>query len=171
MDDFFQNCTICIDINYGDASQGHLHKLTMRPLKVRELPLFLKYLDKTKKGHDAVLDLIDIISLVVDKPLKDLPSLALSSIVTVFMELNFPEKDKQIGSRKNTDKVIEEGQFARMIDFLISQGHHYQDILDYTLPQFKQFTNTAIERLTGKRIEKKEPIDALTHLGIPIRRM
>lgn len=173
MDTFFTEQIIHIDLEGADRVT-----FTMRPLKIRELPGYLRCLKKTRnypplegdKGG-GIPELIDIIAVTVDKSLYDLPAAALSHIIDVFLDLNFHEgKEEKIRDQKSEIRNLEDGDFARMLDFLITRGHCYADILEYTLPQFRQFIEAAVERLTGVKKKKKEPLEALLGLGIPIRK-
>ena len=188
MNTFFTERIIHIDLEGAERVT-----LTMRPLKIRELPGYLRCLKRleTNNSHSRatslvalhgrcperiIPELIDIIAVTVDKSLYNLPSVALSHIIDVFMDLNFPEsRDVPAGrlyrqNQKSKIRNLEDGAFAMMLDFLISQGHRYADILEYTLPQFRQFIEASVERLTGIKKKKKEPLEALLGLGIPIRK-
>ena len=58
-------------------------------------------------------------------------------------------------------------KLAVAFDFLISQGHSYQDILEYTLPQVRLFQQVAVERLTG--VKREDPVKALTKAGVILK--
>ena len=167
MEDYFAETTIRIEPEDG----GQPTTLIMRPLKVKEIPSLLRLeavADRDAAGGDlsSFADFIELVDGTVDGDVKALHRDALDGIIKTFDDLNFPEGVK----RKPGDaKKFEEKEFARMVEYLIAQGHAFSEIEEYTLPRFRLFVELAGERLSGKPRKKVDPLEALKGLGIPVR--
>jgi len=166
MEHYFSETTIRIAPESGEEIT-----LIMRPLKVKELPDLLRLEARAASGDgEATIagfaDFIDLVDGTVDGDIKALPTEALDGIIKAFDGLNFPAGAKK---GKASKKPFDEKEFARSIEFLISQGHAFSEIEEYTLPRFRLFVDLAIERLTAKPKKKVDPMEALAGLGIPMR--
>ena len=90
----------------------------------------------------------------------------LEKLIDIFIKLNFgdiKEKDEQQKKRE----IVVPSKLAIAFDFLISQGHSYQDILEYTLPQVRLFQQVAVDRLTG--VKREDPVEALAKAGVKLK--
>lgn len=156
MDKFFETKKICVE--KGSEKKTFI----MRPLKIGELKSYFDLIEKSKS--QIVPELILLVSGTITPSILDLEIEAFSQIHEALIELSFPDLKK----RKND--IGEDVTFSDMVDFLLSQGHNYLQILDYTTLQFNQLIESAGNRLSGKKRKKKmNAMAALLKIGIPIR--
>ncbi len=163
MDAFFEKRRIVVELQNGEKAE-----LYMRPLLIRELPLTERVVELQEGGVDESEYwplLIQLVENAVSDKLDILPASTLRDLVDVFLELNFGEEKK--GKTKKKKALPCPSQLARVFDFLISQGHRYKDILDYTLPQVQLLQQAAVERLTG--VKRVDPVEALTKAGVKVK--
>lgn len=160
MENFYISKEIVIEIENPHSEI----KLRMRPLKIHELPLYFSAIEESKKEGIIHLHLIHLLKNAIDKNIDELPITILSDLLIELSNLSF--------SRNERNEVVKEWdtEFADMLDFLISQGHSYSDILEYTCPQFRRLLDAATNRILGKKKKKiKNPLKLLTSLGVPVR--
>ena len=167
MDGYFAEKTIRIESEGEDDPVT----LVMRPLKVKEIPLLLRLeavANRDVSDLSSFADFIDLVDGTVDGDITVLPREALDGIIKTFDELNFPERMKRKPATPAKEK-FDEKEFARMVEYLVAQGHAFSEIEEYTLPRFRLFVELAIERLSGKPKKRVEPLEALRGLGIPVK--
>lgn len=168
MDNFFAETYLTIEDESGESFE-----LRMRPLKVKELPQFMRIsaqAGETDKELETLPGLIGLIKQTVDGDITGLPLDVLDGIIDAFMEINFKNgATAPGGAKKKSDKIDIASELAIAFDFLICQGHAFNEIMEYTLPQFRIFQQTACDRLTGKKKQEKNPIDVFRKMGIPIK--
>lgn len=151
-------------------SKNNEVKFYMRPLKVKELGDINRIIElqEQEQWADVLPIIMQLISeAIIDVEIED--DWIVEELIEAFMRLNFEDNLPDI-KKKHIDKTDNREELAKAIDFLLSQGHLYSDILEYTIPQLILFQNTAINRLFGKTKGKlKNPIDVLSKIGIPIQ--
>ena len=150
----------------------------MRPLKVGELPAYLRLMRRfagaakvsdeefLKVKVESLEEYIGIIATTVDGDISGFPEEALPQLEAPFEELNFPKVKQGKGA---TPEDIGDRELARTFEILISQGHAFSEIQGYTLPQFRMFCELAYERLSGKIKKKEDPLSVLKKFGIPVK--
>lgn len=158
MEDLFDDGKIVkIETEYGIGV-----KLYMRYLKVKELPEFFRIAvisDVSKR----IAYYINMIESKVDEPIDYLSS---DALFTVFENMNFsqPEDQGYGGEQGEIDNVK---NFDITFDFLISQGHRFSDILEYTVPRYRYLLEAASNRVFGKK-KKPDPLAFFSKMGIPV---
>lgn len=167
MNEFFSTKKITVEIE-GQSPVT----LIMYPLRMRQLPEFLDLLGAGMEPAytQEIINIIQDAVHMTDSEFESLPAAALETLVNIFIELSFPPEGRVKLKGRDAKSCISANEYPVMLDFLISQGHIYSEIMEYTVPQFRAFVDAAVERLTGTKTEKKDPIAVLTSLGIPIKR-
>lgn len=185
-DKFFEERVI--PITFHDEATGHTDKFTvfMRPVKVKELSILnrIAYLQEINpEDQQAASMLVTLVTDTLSMDSAEIPVEAISGLIDNFIEFNFPkppepkeyvpgenQRREELRKKKKAKEKAKGGDKALIecFDFLISQGHRYDEIMEYTVKQFTDFLSTAQERLGIK----KRPMDtavAFTKLGIPIK--
>jgi len=168
MADFFDEMRIKITL-----PEGQSFTVFMRPLKVKEISILNRITYLQEKNVDDEQAAMMLIKLVVDTTShtsKEIPQIAIEGLIKNFIEFNFP-KDKPV---KKVKKKTETVGIIDCIDFLISIGHTYSDIMEYHIPQFNAFIETASIRLGHKKkpVTIKRPVsteEALRQNGIMVK--
>lgn len=156
MNQFFETKKIHVERNKEKKT------FTMRPLKIGELKLYFDLVEKSKT--QIVPELILLVSGTITPSILDLEIETFTQIHEALIELSFPDL------KKKRNDIGEDVTFSDMVDFLISQGHIYSQILEYTTLQFNQLIESAGNRLSGKKRKKKmNAMSALLKIGIPVR--
>lgn len=159
MEDFFnEGKTVRVDTGDGEGVD-----IYMRFLKVKEFPLFFRIAEI--EDELTKLDLyVELIESVTDYPIDSLPAEALFK---AFEEMNFPVADGMEG--RGRGEVNEVNNFDITFDFLISQGHRFDDIMEYPIPRYRSLCDAARDRVFGKKQKKKsDPFDYFSRMGIPV---
>jgi len=174
MKDFFKIHKITFE------SAGIDYVFVMSPLKVRHLENIQRIAAASEEAAGMLYngdatdlhvlhDLIVILEELITPSIGGLSVEVLNDIVEYFVDVNFNDS--------NFTKKKAEVTFAQSLDFLISQGHGFADIMEYTLPQFHAFLDAASKRLSGNaksgsgktKVDASDnPLAALQRLGIPI---
>ncbi len=163
MEDLFgEGKIIRIEAMYGDTVERY-----MRFLKVKELPEFYR-INEIKDERERTLALIAMIKEKVEGEIDSLPA---NDIRDAFIDINF-------GSAPTSETVGAQGpvpllhNLVNAFDFLISQGHSFSAIMEYTLPRYRLLIDAACERVFGKKEKPKkmDPLEAFQKLGFRIRR-
>ncbi len=169
---FFAEKKIRVEYEAAGAPAGKPQVVFMRPLKINELPRLMRFIERWKAGgvpagDIAPADFLELISIVgaTVEGVNDLPFAVFAALVEVFYDFNFPKPDPDV-------VVPEDGWFARLLDSLVSLGHRHAEIMEYTLPQFGGYIDSAVERLGrqagNEKRQKVDPFDALAALGVPV---
>ncbi len=143
----------------------------MRPLKVKDIQVLnrithLQTIDP--EDSQAASMLIGLMTSTLSIPGDELPAEATSDLITYFLQLNFPPEETKTAEEKTKELTKKKQGIAECVDFLTKQGHEYNDILNFTIPQFKKLIEVAAIRL-GIKKEAMSPEDAFRKLGIPVR--
>lgn len=146
-------------------------ELTQRPMKVKELPEYLSISARKERGETEDRLFPDIIALINKTVVCEIPDIvlalyensisgALETVVDNFFELNFGEVLSGLsGLNRSKGKRGRDvmGDIVTVFDFLISQGHTFSEIQEYTLPQFAAFQAAACARLSINMPKLKTP--------------
>lgn len=164
VDEFFYEQVILLEL-----IDGQVLRVFMRPMKVKEISIASRIAAMQKEDiseNEYLPFLIQLVERAVSIDIDSLPMATLEKLIDVFLDLNFgDEKTKEKDQKKR--EIIIPSKLAIAFDFLISQGHSYQDILEYTLPQVRLFQQVAVERLTG--VKREDPVKALTEAGVVLK--
>jgi hypothetical protein len=170
MKDFFNQKLLEIPVN----EDGDLQLFILTPLKVKHIPQLLRLMEvyaNVKEGETDVEKLAEIEEVALPlfaeliiatlspaspydeiKSSKELKLNVFKGILSQFIDLNFKDEKKKGSNKAEGDE--KQSSFAEIIDMLISQGHKYSDIQEYTLPQLNLLCDALINRLTP---EDKKP--------------
>ncbi len=137
----------------------------MRFLKVKDLPEFFS-IDEI---DDDVEKLAAFIELIERKTEGEIDSLASDAVFNAFINLNFGKAEP--GEKKISGETDMTNNLASAFDFLISQGHSFSAITEYTVPRYRYLMEAACTRLFDKpeKPKKMDPLDAFRKLGFPIK--
>lgn len=149
-----------------DGENGEAAERYMRFLKVKDLPEFFS-IDEIE---DEVEKLAAFIRMIEQRTEGELDSLPSDTVFDAFINLNFGKAEP--GEKKTSAEINMVNNFANAFDFLISQGHSFSAIMEYTIPRYRHLMEAACTRLFGKKEKPKkmDPLDAFRKLGIPIRK-
>lgn len=172
MEDLFgEGKTVFIKTDYGETAERYI-----RFLKVKELPEFYRIND-IKDERERTLAFIAMIEKRVVGEIGSLPG---NDVRDAFIDMNFGSPAEREKTKKKTSGEINiVNNLASAIGFLISQGHSLSSIMEYPLPRFRLYGDTASDRVYGKaelslgkkeEPKKMDPLTAFQKLGIPIRR-
>ena len=162
MEDFFcEGKIVRIETDYGETVERY-----MRFLKVKEIPEFFR-IDAIKDSLIRTDAFINMLDQKVEGEIDSLPSDALRD---VFIDINFGKAEP--GKKKTNDIINITNNLVSSFDFLISQGHSFSAIMEYTLPRYRYLQEAACTRMFGKKEKPKvmDPLAAFRKLGIPIKR-
>lgn len=162
MEDLFgEGKTVRIEAIYGDTVERY-----MRFLKVKELPEFYR-INEIKDERERTLAFI---AMIKQRVVGEIDSLPADDIRDAFVDMNFGKAEP--GEKKTSDEINIVNNLASAIGFLVSQGHSLSDIMEYPLPRFRLYGDTASDRVYGKKEKptKMDPLDAFIKLGFPIKR-
>lgn len=143
--------------------------ITMLPIKIKHLDLvnMLSQLDEDDvEDNEEILQIcLKLIEETTDADLSKIPQTALNEFMQIFIDFNFqPNKFKKHKNNKNdqNEKILQ------CIDFLISEGHCYSDILDYSIFEFSKFVDLAVDRKGGYKKKDINPMKMLTDIGVKV---
>ena len=168
-EEFFAEQAIVLEIENGETLRAF-----MRPLRVKEIPIACRIakLQENQAGETEYLPhLIKLVEGTIDINIDGLPMTVLNQLIDIFIDFNFGSEKANAGAYSNTPvrkAVPVPSRLAIAFDFLIHQGHTFNDILEYTLPQVRLFQQVAVDRLTGTK--RVDPITALTAAGVKLKR-
>lgn len=165
MEDLFsEGKTVFIKADYGETVERF-----MRFLKVKELPEFYR-INEIKDERERTLTFIAMIEKKVTGEIDSLPA---NKVRDAFIDMNFGSPaEREKAEKKAGGNIDIVNNLASAIGFLISQGHLSRDIMEYPLPRFRLYGDTASDRVYGKKEEPKKmnPLDFFSKIGVPIRR-
>ncbi len=183
VDNFFREKPIAINVETQDTEETTSYTVFMRPIKVKDLSILnrIVYLQEDNpEDVQAAGMLLELVTSTLHMESDILPIEATSKLISYFIEYNFPKEVKKV----KTDKEKAEDEKRKKLpkkepkningllgcfDFLISQGHIYSDIMEYSLPDFNDFVTTAAERL-GIKKKPMDAVKAFQKLGIPVKK-
>lgn len=154
----------------------------MRLLKIKEINILNRIVymqERDSNSQQAAVMLISLAASTLNIPSNEIPVEASSKLVKYMISLNFPDKNKT-GNNKKKNKTInnessksnkqnkKEG-LIECIDFLISNGHTYDSIMEYPVKVFDKFVTIAAERL-GLKQKTTDPAEAFRKLGLPVKK-
>lgn len=166
----FQSKPIPITITDDGIGDIMSFVVFMRPLKVKDIETlnYITYLQEIDPGDEqATMLLVSIVVSTLSMPGNEIPIGATDKLIKYFIEYNFPpdpeDKTKEAPAKKDINDSL-----VSCVDFLISTGHSYADIMEYPVPLFNTFVEVAAERL-GLKKATIDPAAAFRKLGLPIR--
>lgn len=168
--EFFEELPIPINIEGGKN-----FVVFMRLLKVKEIPILNRIVymqERDPNSEQAAVMLILLAGSTLNLPIDEIPVEASSGLVKHMISFNFPEKKKDPDdktddkSKKDTQK--KKDGLVKCMDFLISNGHKYSDIMEYPVKIFDNFIITVAERL-GCKPKVTDPAEAFRKLGLPVK--
>ena len=136
----------------------------MFPIKIRHLDQIDDLIEYIKDNdyNFTIVKFLDIIKDTIDISLDDLNENCLDDLIKIFIDFNFDNKKVKNNKQKQNEDIL------KAIDFLISEGHSYIDILEYSIFQFSKFVELAIDRKTGYKKKQHNPIDVLKKIGVKV---
>lgn len=164
VDEFFHEQAIILELENGKTLRAF-----MRPMKVKEISIACRIQEMQKDDiaeSEYLPFFVQLVERAINIDIDSLPMSILEKLIDIFIKLNFgdiKEKDEQQKKRE----IVVPSKLAIAFDFLISQGHSYQDILEYTLPQVRLFQQVAVDRLTG--VKREDPVEALAKAGVKLK--
>ncbi len=169
-DNFFQELPVTINVEGMKP-----YTLFMRPLKVKEVQILnrVTYLqEKDPDSEQAGVILLRLMIGTLSVGPDELPAEATSGLITQMIKYNFPDNDNTDSpdnSNQDKKKINTKGGtgLIKCFDFLISNGHSYNNIMNYPIPIFNDFVDTVATRL-GLKKEPLDPAAAFQKLGLPI---
>ncbi len=165
MEDLFsEGKTVRIETADGDTVE-----LYMRFLKVKELAEFYRIV----AIEDDVEKLASYIAMIkgtveVDELIDDLP---FEAVFDAFEDLNFPVGANDDSPEQGTNDNTPLQNFTAEFDFMVSQGHAFDVIMEYPVPRYLYLLKAAMHRVFGKKDKPKvmDTLDAFRKLGIPVK--
>jgi hypothetical protein len=140
--------------------------ITMSPIKIKhldDLERLKNYHDDEERVQQICLKLIEE---TIDVDLSMIPTSAFQELIDILTDFNF--KNIKDGKAKKRNKNHNE-TILQCIDFLISEGHRYDDILNYSIFEFTKFVDLASDRNGGyKKKTKDDPVAMLQKIGVKI---
>lgn len=140
----------------------------MYPLKIKHLDNIDDLVEAVEEqDNDKTISIfLKLFSETIDIDLDMLNEKCLDDLIKIFIDFNF---DKVNIKNKNKNNKKREDELYRSIEFLISEGHRFADILEYSIFQFAKFVELAVDRKTGyKNNKKSNPIEALKKIGVKV---
>lgn len=137
-------------------------------------PIFVKHLDELDKLKDAYRDddpetiqdiCVKLLEETIDVELSDIPLSSFNELIDIFIDFNFDGVKDGTAKRKTKNQ---NDNILQCIDFLISEGHNYVDILNYTVPSFIRFVDLALDRKGSYKTKNNNPVDMLKKIGVKI---
>jgi hypothetical protein len=169
--EFFKEMPLSISIEMEDTGEKSSFVVFMQPLKVKDIAILnrIAYLqEKDEQDKQASMMLVSLMTSTLSLDSDQIPIEATEQLIKYFIEYNFTnnnKKDDDIPGPKHEN--INEG-LLQCIDFLISNGHRYADIMEYPITLLNDFVDTAAERL-GLKKKTIDPAQAFRQLGLTIR--
>jgi hypothetical protein len=164
MEDLFgEGKAVFIKTDYGETAERF-----MRFLKVKELPEFYR-INEIKDERERTLAFI---AMIKEKVTGEIDSLPANDVRDAFIDMNFGSPAERDKKKVGAEDFLPVHNLASAIGFLVSQGHRLSDIMEYPLPRFRLYGDTASDRVYGKKEKPKkmDPLDAFIKLGFPIKR-
>jgi hypothetical protein len=155
-----------ISIENGD---GQVLEFFMRPIKIKELPIINRVSVLATESDAEEFTTPLLLSLMIECLSIDgdlIPATATQGLINTFIDYNFPDP-KEAEKKQDSNKKSEPLSFY--IDFLVSIGHSFSDIMEMTMLQFNELILKAGERLNPKS-KVMDPLDAFRQMGLPIRK-
>lgn len=147
----------------------------MRLLKVKEIPILNRIVymqERDKNSEQAAIMLISLAASTLNVSSDEVPIEASSGLVKNMISFNFPEKketpDDKPDDKPKKDKPKKKDGLINCIDFLISNGHNYGDIMEYPVRVYDHFIITIAERL-GVKQKPVDPAEAFRKLGLKVK--
>lgn len=157
MEDLFcEGKTVRLDTPDGEV------ELYMRYLKVRELPELFRIIAIEDYDRKMIAS-IALVKRVAE--IDDLPHDALSAVFDAFKKMNLP--DPAGTGEEASDEASAVDNFTWAFDFMISQGHSIDTIMEYPLPRYRRLLEAATDRVFGKKKEQ-DPLTFFQKMGIPV---
>lgn len=180
--EFFKETLLSLNITDDDGNVVEKKSIVMRPLKIKELPDLWRLLDIQEEIREAkeknndqehnclqiyyVNELLKTMQKTIDFDVNQIPQDAFKHFAEEFYDLNLNSNNKSPRKPKEDfyGKPIQEEAnwlkhediLVRHIDFLISEGHTWCDIQEYTLSQFSMLLDKAIDRRNGYKKAKSQ---------------
>ncbi|MEE9356235.1 MAG: hypothetical protein V3U75_11650 [Methylococcaceae bacterium] len=167
--EFFEELPIPINIEGGKS-----FLVFMRLLKVKEIPILNRIVymqERDPNSEQAAVMLISLAASTLNVSSDEVPIEASSGLVKNMINFNFPEKEKAPDDnpdKPKKDKSKKKDGLINCIDFLISNGHNYGDIMEYPVRVFDHFIVTVAERL-GVKQKPVDPAEAFRKLGLKVK--
>jgi hypothetical protein len=155
---FNEGKTVTIETEDGTAVE-----LYMRFLKVKELPEYFQISEIEDEANMLARYFVLIQSKVEDE-IDD--NFSVHAVFNAFEKLNFSVPEDQAVSGGKVD-INEARNFDIGFDFLISQGHSFSAIMEYTVPRYQYFIQAASNRMFGKP-KKPDQMAFFSSMGIPV---
>lgn len=141
---------------------------TMSPIKIKHLDSLesIKYANDEGDDYRIQQICLELIEDTINIGLDEIPQLALQELIDIFIEFNFDGVTNGKVQRKSKEQ---NENILKCIDFLISEGHQYHDILNYSIFEFSKFVELATDRKDGyKKKEKNDPMKMLKKIGVKV---
>ncbi len=163
MEDLFgEGKVIRIETKYGDTVERYI-----RFLKVKDLPEFFR-IDAMENEVERMAALIAMIKQRVRGEIRSLPG---DDLRDAFMDMNFGSAPTSLIPKESVGGDTLHNLISSF-DFLISQGHSFSAIMEYTVPRYRHLMEAACNRVFGKKEKPKKTdwLDTFTKMGIPVER-